>query len=279
MRHLKAAIERPRKPSGAMQLGTAIHVRLLEPDEYKKTYVISQPCCGIVKSGKRSGEVCGRFGEEMSIGPDEKWYCYQHVPAGGTQPEHILKSSDAAAIEEMVECIQKRKVWKLLESFGGVEVSYVWDQVVEYEVDGKPHQTTMRMKMRVDKDLSGLGSPMLVDIKKTRRGKHRNRAFQSAIYDYNYDTKAALYLDGAMAVDGIRREWIWLAIEDSYPFDTNPIRASDAMIATGRRCYKEVLSEYARCKHLERENPDFDWPGAYEDIHLSRDPWWGKDDV
>ncbi|MFH1744390.1 MAG: hypothetical protein ABIH23_35755, partial [bacterium] len=80
MRHLKAEIDgRGKGLSDAMRFGTAVHMRLLEPDEYTATYVVGQPCQGIIGSGKRKGEMCGAIGNEMHTTPDGSWYCYQHV--------------------------------------------------------------------------------------------------------------------------------------------------------------------------------------------------------
>jgi len=223
--------------------------------------------------------MCGAIGNEMHTTPDGSWYCYQHVPPDGEWVDNLIAPEQADAIEEMVECLSKRKVVKLFKALGGCEVSYVWDQPVEYEVDGEVHEMTIRMKCRVDKDLSNIQNarPLFVDIKKTRKGGQTDHKFHRAIHEYCYDVKAAVYVDGAKLVDGVSRRWVWLAIEDAYPFDTNPIHATDKMIATGRKAYKEVLRRYAECLHRQASDPEFDWPGMHEDIHDSIEPWWSDE--
>lgn len=283
MARLKAAIDgRLRDPTPAMQLGQALHMRLLEPDKFAETYSVAQPCVATIQSkqSKNYGKPCGRVGEIMYRDDEGSWFCHMHSPGGIEPAEDFLDPDTAAAIEEIVETIAHRKAVQLLKALGGCEVSYVWDQAVSYVVDGEDHQTVIRMKCRVDKDLTGLPQqhpkmrPLFVDLKKVSRDRWTDREVLRAIFKYCYDIKAALYLDGARAVDGVERQWIWLALEDTYPYHTNPLRASDEMLAVGRAWYNRVLSEYAKCRHLVELDESFRWPVACEDIHWCRDPWW-----
>jgi len=283
MARLKAAIDgRLPDPTAAMVLGQAMHMRLLEPDKFAATYTVAQPCGATIQSkqSKNYGKTCGKTSDVMYQDDEGSWFCWQHSPGGIEAVEDLLDPDTAAAIEEMVAVLSKRKVIQLFKALGGCEVSYVWDRVVKFVIDGEEHETTLRMKCRVDKDLTDLPQqhpkmrPLFVDVKKVARDKWTDHEFHRAIHRYCYDIKAAVYIDGARAVDGIERQWIWLAIEDCYPFHTNPVRATDEMLAVGRAWYNRVLSEYARCLHLSEQDESFQWPVAYEDIHPCRGPWW-----
>jgi len=283
MARLKAAIDgRLPGPSAAMLLGQAIHMRLLEPDKFAATYVVAQPCGATIqsKSSKNYGKLCGRIGDTMYRDGEGTWFCSMHNPGGLEPEEDFLDPDTAAAIEEIVAVIAKRKVVQLLKAFGGCEVSYVWDQAVEFAVGDERHETVVRIKCRVDKDLTDLPQqypklrPLFVDLKKVGRDRWTDRKVLTAVHDYCYDIKAALYLDGARAVDGIERQWIWLVLEDTYPYHTNAVEAPSGMIETGRAWYNKVLSEYARCVYLAEQDDSFQWPVACEKIHFSRDPWW-----
>ena len=283
MARLKAAIDgRLGGPTRAMRLGTANHMRLLEPANFSAHYKVAQPCAATIQSkqSKNYGKPCGNVGETMYVDEEGTWFCRIHPPPGASPAEDFLDPATAATIEEIVGDLQHRKVIQLLKAFGGTEVSYVWDQVVPYSINGQQHERTMRMKLRIDKDLTNLPQkhpklhPLFVDLKKVRRDAWTNRATLRAIHQYCYDLKAALYLDGAKAVDGIEREWVWVFLEDAPPYHTNPVQASAEMIAVGRAWYKKVLSEYVRCLHLSEQDEAFVWPVAHEGIHYSRDPWW-----
>jgi hypothetical protein len=84
-----------------------------------------------------------------------------------------------------------------------------------------------------------------------------------------YDAKAAFYLDGLKAIDGIERRFVWAVIEADDPFDISVKFAPHALIRSGRERYKQVLAMYQEgvTKGV--------WPGLYNDVHdLELPEWW-----
>lgn len=287
MRRLKAALDgRIATETPAMRFGTAVHLRLLEPARFIERFPIARPCAGVVRSktAKNPGGPCGAIGQRMyRLGDD--WFCCRHAPEGAEETVDFLDRDQAEAIEEMVSELKKRDIFRLFKRLGGVETCYVADMRVDFSVDGEQASTVVRLKCRVDKDGSewkasdGSPLPTFVDLKKVRPDRHADWAFNRYyIHPYLYDLQAALYTDIAAAVDGRRRRWIWLPIEDSYPFDHNAIRATPAMLSAGRQAYRRALEAYCACRWKEDRQPDFDWPGPYSGIHESPNPWWLEDE-
>ena len=270
MKHLRAYEEgRLVKESKDLLLGKAIHTRLLEPHLFAERFAVAGPCAGILKSGPRKGETCGLSGGSTY---DDCWFCAKHAPTGAETPEEVLSEVEAAACEELAATIGAHKIVKLFKAHGGVEVSFIWDQLVQYEVGGEERETTIRMKGRVDKDLPephGI-PPTIVDLKTTQVGKHTLFWFSLAVHEYCYDLKAALYVDGLLRLSGVRREFFWVAVEKAYPFDVNPVRADEETLDVGRDRYNDILRRYAACRDTGV------WPGVNENWEWGGLPGWKR---
>jgi len=270
MKHLRAYEQgRLVKESADLLLGRAIHTRLLEPHLFATQFAVAGPCNGILKSGPSKGQTCGKPGAASLEGC---WFCWQHAPAGAESPDNLLSEAEAAACEELAANIGKHKVVKLFKAHGGVEVSFVWDQPVAYTVGGAEKETTIRMKGRVDKDLPephGI-PPTVVDLKTTHLGHHTPFWFARQLYEYCYDLKAAIYVDGLERLTGVRREFFWIVVEKTCPYDVNAVRADEETLEVGRARYNDILSRYAACQETG------EWPGVNENWEWGGLPAWKR---
>jgi len=272
MKHLKAHLDgRLRKDSKALQVGRMIHTRLLEPDEFWNRYRMVGECQTLIGSGRRKGQPCGRRGVGVF---NDTWYCGIHVTPilAAEMPDNAIDTAQVEVLEEMIQEIGKHPVIRLFKIQGGVELSFVWNQPVKYIVDGKEKETTVLMKGRVDKDIADPRGipPTVADLKKTRVGHHGDWAFEKAVKKYHYDIPAALYVDGLEILTGVRREFVWVVIEDGWPHDVNVIRADPATLEIGRGEYQKLLSLYAACRETDR------WPGVHDDVHWGGLSEWAK---
>lgn len=290
MAHMKSAMDgHVDYHTDAMRIGKMMHMRLLEPELYFEEVMVSTTC---VKT-KKSGEVCTNDGYLYS--PENKtWHCnvQSHAPGDAFEPEDYLKTGEAEAMEQMVIDLGKHQAVKLFKAHGGVEVSFVWDQKVEYEVAScEPcglylwpdilkganikcwqcggnaktvkRKKTVRCKGRADKDLpkpTGI-PPVFIDLKGCRRGYHTDYLFGKAISNNHYDSQGAFYRDGLEQIDGVKREMCWIAIEKSHPFDINPIWCDEATYEFGRQQYQHLLRCF--CISIDAD----DWPGIARDVH------------
>lgn len=271
MKHLKAyldgKIEEP--ASKDLDFGRAMHTRLLEPAKFAERHPVAGQCHAVLQSGESKGQPCSYQAIKRF---DGHWYCGTHAPEWAERPPGTITALQADAIENLAAEIQQHPAVKLLKAQGGVERSFVWDQPVSYVAQGQERHAVIRMKGRVDKDIPQPKSipPCCVDLKKVRRGKHCDAAFARSIEERHYDTQAALYLDGLKAADGIERQFVWLAIEDSWPHDVNCVQADTETLDMGRLKYRRLLALFAVATDTNQ------WPGAYPAIHRGGLPWWAK---
>lgn len=202
----------PPEPSTAMTIGSALHMHVLELDQWDANYVVMpEGLKRTTKEGKAAYEAL--------------------LDSGKT----ILSHSDAAAVQAMGRSI-----------FGHPAAATLLKQ------DGKPEQTFMwtdqatgvECKCRPDY-LTADGS-MIVDLKTT---KDAGRGFQRSIGEYRYHVQAAWYLHGVEQATGVRPEFfVFIAVESSAPYATAVYVADEQMIAIGWETAQRDLAKLAECK-------------------------------
>lgn len=250
MQHLKTVMDGGlRKDSKDLRFGRALHVALLEPDKFD-AIPVSPPCSARITSKTgRFGQICGNQSSKFN---GEQWRCGVHGkdPAYSDVMDYITVP-ERDNILGAVRSVKDHKVVRIMRASGGVEKSFVWQDRGEL------------MKGRVDKDIPSHDKirPTIVDVKKVRLGRGTDWAFSKAVDDYHYAMKAAIYIDGLFANDEIYREFIWLVVEDSYPWAVNVIQADLRTIRTGRDQYQYLLGRLQECRATGH------WPGYSDRVH------------
>ena len=212
-RHALSYRLNPREPSAAMNLGTAIHSAVLEPEMFEKEYAAAPKVDRRTKPGKAT------WAEFLAQNPKVS----------------VLSS------ENMDTCLRIREsVWSepwaeaLLGGKGENELCAVW-QDPEFKV---------ACKCRVDRFSASRGA--IIDLKTTRDASRE--AFGRAIENYDYHVQAAFYLDGFDAISPHPRTFLWIAIEKEPPYGASVGEADSADLEEGRRRYKAAIG-----MHLEAE--------------------------
>lgn len=116
-----------------------------------------------------------------------------------------------------------------------------------------------------------LKDDVIVDLKTTQDA--RPDAFLRSVLTYGYDVQAALYVDASAAIDGKKRDFIWVAVEKDYPYGVQIFKASEEMLARGRKLYQQAISTYLECSSLDY------WPcysSAIQELNL---PKWAQENV
>jgi hypothetical protein len=270
-KHLLAAIEHRLKVPESKQIGfgRAGHARLLEPVFFSERFKVATPCAALIKSktSYRCGLPCGN---DPTYEFDGQFYCgvRGHAPEGAVPVGEVVTVEQAARLERMAKAVQQDPAIHLLRTQGGFEESFV------AELDG------VLCKGRCDKIITSPPQPYpagdsrnfprcVADIKFVSAKRHTDAIFFRQAIDLLYDAKAAFYLDGLKAIDGIERRFVWAVIEADDPFDISVKFAPHALIRSGRERYKQVLAMYQEgvTKGV--------WPGLYNDVHdLELPEWW-----
>ena len=207
-RHLDP--ERPQStPTPAMQLGSAVHTAVLEPERWDQDYAVAPRCDRRTKAGK------------------ETWAEFQ-ASAGGrvvlTEDQAELVSRVAAATAEHPSAREMLEV-------GDAETSIFYD-----------HPCGELVKVRPDWWARG---QYLLDLKTTRNA---GPGFARQIAQLNYHMQAAFYVDVVEAVRGETLPWYWLAVETEPPYAVGVYQADAEMLSRGRELYRQALSLYAVCR-------------------------------
>ena len=199
----------PREATRAMEIGTAIHTALLEPDRFQREYVLLK-------------DVKDRRASEYKAA----------VQVHGT--ERVLVASEADNVAGMQESVYANRTARaLLEQTGHRELSvFATDPV-----------TGLTVRCRFDILTDDL---IAIDLKKTRDA--REDAFSRAIDSYRYHVQAAFYSDVFYWATGEHLSGFkFLAVEEAMPHASRVYRLDETAMQEGRRLYREDLNLFAQC--------------------------------
>jgi hypothetical protein len=235
--HYKYEKENPSEPTPAMQLGTAVHEAILEPNLFANNAIIMPKFEG---TGSRAAK------EQWLIENDGKT---------------VLTKENYENIMKVLEAIQKHPVAKGLLSDGAAEESYFWQDP----------RTGLVCKCRPDYLRKG---HIVVDVKTTYDASPE--AFTKQIANLKYHVSAAHYLAGVSAVENQKfDQFILLAIEPKPPFGMSIHLLDDATIDAGHGLAMKALITLKECKEknyypgytteiLTTALPNWAWPDEDE---------------
>lgn len=212
-RHAYASLLEAEEPTAAMQLGTAIHAAILEPEAFEKEYVAAP------KTDRRT------------TASKEAWAIFQARNAG----KSILRA------EDMETCLRIREsVWQepwaegLLGGSGENELSAVWSDA-EFKVP---------CKLRIDRFSTATSS--VIDVKSATDASRD--AFSRAIENYSYHVQAAMYLDGLDTLSPHERRFLWIAVEKTPPYAAAVYEADEYDLMDGRKRYRGAIAMHLECQ-------------------------------
>ena len=199
-----------REPSRAMEIGTAIHTALLEPDRFAEEYVLLR-------------DVKDRRASEYK----------QAVKVHGS--ERVLVASEADNVIGMQEAVLSNP------GMGGRLTSEGWRELSLFV-----REPTTGVLVRVRYDLL-TAKGIAVDVKKCQDA--RPDEFSKTIFNYGYDMQAALYSDAFEWATGDQLEaFEFAAVEEKMPHGHKLYRPCETTLQEGRRQYLEALQTFSQCE-------------------------------
>ena len=227
-KHYKYALENPSEDTPALKMGRAIHMAVLQPEEYCKEYAIIPS--GIDRRTKEGKALWAEWSEKH-VG--QEWL---------TEAENQEIVSIANAV---------------FQQSGGIldgcetEVPLFWDDP----------RTGIRCKCRVDAMKETKDAFIVIDLKTTADAEIG--AFTRSAVKLGYHVQAAHYINGVVA-NGLNHGkpivWYFLAVEKKGPYATNLIRADDGLIDEGQFRLMGLMDRLDKCL---TENK---WPGYGETV-------------
>jgi hypothetical protein len=232
---LKAALRSPQycrhlllngvAQTDAMRMGTAYHMRVLEPAAYKWAYAVAPDIDRRTKPYKEF--VIANAGRE------------------------ILTHDEAVAIEGMAAATHAHPTAHELLEQGLKEVTLIWQD----------EETGLWIKIRPDCLNAGLDTGVCLDLKKTANAS--KRAFSRDCRKFDYDVQAAVYAHVLRKVFGRDFDFAFFACEDTAPYGAALYGAPDSMLAEGQRRMRLALNTIARCQQ-NGIWPGYQPEGGYE---------------
>jgi hypothetical protein len=207
--HCKQAMESPREPTAAMQIGSAVHCAILEPSRFQDTYAM-------LDQDRRT-----------KAGKD----AYQAIVDAGQTP---LSVSDWEAIRGMTKAVHSHPGCRDLLAEGLPEVSIFWTAPVwETLCKGRCDWLNQERRLIVDLKTCVDASP---------------GAFGRDAAKFRYHWQAAWYLTGAEAILG-PGEWrfLFVAIEKAPPYGVNVFELPLEAVEVAGEQIKPLVATFWNC--------------------------------
>lgn len=234
--HARQHIICPDDSSPAMQLGTAVHTAVLEPDEYSKQFAVAPKCDKRTKKGK------------------EDWAAFE----AANEDKIILTGEEDFSAKAMGAAVHAHAVaGPFVRDKGPNEVSICWMDP-EFKV---------LCKGRLDLLRKHAGHSANGDLKSTRNISPD--AFARDAAKYGYHAQIAGYRKGLdILKPGPTRKSYIVACENHQPFDAAMYEPDEATMDEGLTLYDHCLSRYATAKKKNL------WPGCAPGLTpLALPPW------
>ncbi|MEM7227281.1 MAG: PD-(D/E)XK nuclease-like domain-containing protein [Planctomycetota bacterium] len=236
--HLRHALDAGDFDTEALRFGRDAHVCILEPH---------------------------RFDDEYAIGPDvklntgagkEAWAQFESENEGKT----LVRGGPGADMLAMRRAVLAHPMANtLLSGSGANELSLIWDDPT----------TGVRCKARADRFTAAAGVASFVDLKGVRDASPYGMS--KAVAQYGWHRQAAMYIDGAFAIEPANRWYIIIAVEKTPPYAVGVYEMNEEAIDAGRRERDKLLKLWMQCH--ERD----EWPGYGDGILDLNLPGWAID--
>ena len=241
--HAKSNMSSPKKPTAAMQLGTAVHSSVLNPDNFDNEVAVTPDINRRTKDGKVAYE---------------KFLATSKGKAVITRDQAF----DCMAIQHSIS--RSREAMNLL-SADSVEQSYLWQD----------ERTMLTCKARVDALFPV--QKKIVDLKTTADASPHG--FARSVVKFGYHIQAAFYLRAASGlqrgIDAVKEGWQFyiVAVETSKPYAVASYKLDQRAIIEGDKMIDKALALWAESTLLD------EYRGYPDTINTLSLPSWALTEV
>ncbi len=209
--HAKEAMETPRPTTDALEFGSLLHIKVLQPELFNELYIVSPKVDRRTKDGKAT------------------WAEFQEKAEG-----RMVISEDwdmlTNSMRESAFCHDEAKQFV---NNGEPEVSILWTD----------EKTSVRCKARLDYVHWDLG--VIVDLKSTKNAQIH--AFARDGFFYGYHQQASFYRDGLNLLKNNDPAFVTIAFEKEPPLAVACYEWDDTSLLVGRKSYHTALEVYKEC--------------------------------
>lgn len=200
----------------ALDMGTALHCILLEPEEFSKRFIVAPS-----------------FNRRTTAGKEEEAAFLKEVSGNGMT---VMSAEEGRKLELMRDSVYAHPAARwFLEQEGYCEASHYWIDL----------ETGELCRIRPDKRLKHF--PVLADVKKVSDMSR----FSRHVEEFRYHVQDAMYREGAQQTTGEAHGFFFIAVSDSIDCGRYPVRvfeldADDVTI--GHTLFRRDLNTYHDCR-------------------------------
>jgi len=221
--------EEEESSSDAMDLGTAAHAKVLEPDLFGSRFDVAPEECSATLG---SGDPCTYSAKYRHGG---EWYCGTHAPDGEPDDIEVLKSSHYYTVEGMDAALR--------EDPDAAPLLYQLPGLAEATILFDDPETGLRCKARPDRIICLPNEGVaLVDLKTTKSAHPQD--FRRKYARNGYWLQPAFYSAavGSLGVASVR-DFVFACVESQRPYAVQCYRPSSNDLAGARRRMGGLLDE------------------------------------
>jgi hypothetical protein len=219
--------------SPALAFGSLAHTFVLEPHIAEARYRPRADVDGRTKEGKATRDWEASLAAQQGI--------------------QFVSRADYDAATSIASSVRTHLGASALIAGGMAETAGICDGFCDVNVRIKPDYRT---------------DSTIIDLKTTTDA--RPDAFVRSVVNFGYEVQAAFYVDVAQAIDGLKRDFYWVAVEKDAPFAVAVYKASDEMLERGRQQYRKAIDLYKECASLDL------WPAYSQQVQTLELPGWLK---
>ncbi len=241
--------ERAEKNQNALDLGSATHLALLQPEEFEA---------------------------KVFLGPENRM--------GNKWKDALLEAEHRAGPSAIVLTTKDYERCQRIRDSGELCATLVEARrgaIIEASGYATDPATGALCRVRPDCYNPELG--IIADLKTARDGGRRG--FMNAVAEYGYHMQEAFYSDvwnrvldfeNLKGADQTVEAFIFIVIESAAPFQVSAYELAPSAVEEGRQAYQRALVQYATCKERERLGmPERQaWPGYPEEPEPLDLPYW-----
>lgn len=201
----------------ALDMGTALHCLLLEPDEFDKRFIVAPSFNRRTNQGKADEDAFLRDVEGMGM--------------------TVMEAEQGRKLKLMRDSVMAHSSARwMLEQEGFCEASHYW-------IDP---ETGELCRIRPDKRLKN--HPYILDVKKVADMDR----FSRHIEEFRYHVQNAMYQEGALHTTGEPHGFVFIAVSETIDCGRYPVRVFELDpedVETGGRLFHRDLNTYHKCRN------------------------------
>ena len=254
--HCKHYLDNPPPSTDALRIGSAMHIQILEPQEFDKRFMVIPKWNMATKDGK------AEFASYVIDLADKKTLTVaqtdQMIEAKKGKRDlligalalaglDVLDQAELDTVQAMYARLKEQDAYQYITGRrdSDTELAIVWDD----------EETGIRCKAKID--YANRDGCILCDLKSTEVAAEH--AFRRSVEKYGYYQQAAFYSDGWQALTGDLCSFLFIAAEKSPPHCCCSYEPDENTLLAGRHSYRAALKLWKKCVDSDT------WPGYNDD--------------